>query len=663
MTPRIEKLLALLRSGEYKALRDPALLDNTPPAEITGVFLADAYRLKALLDAQTPILLPEEPIGFFRSRSAADPRPYVGNVTPDYPRFLHTGMDAMRADIAARLDACTDDRQDFYRAELICFDAVLALADRWRAAAEAQGCTELADSLCRVPHGPAVTFADACVFLKLLIFVLRCNHNSHIGLGRFDQYMLPFYRTDVRRGVPAEALFETLEAFFVNINFDIDLYQGIQAGDNGQSMMLGGYTADGTDCYNELSEACMNASLELNLIDPKINLRVGKNTPIGRLEFATRLTRQGLGFPQYCNDDIVIPALTALGYAPQDAENYTVAACWEYIIPGKGMDWPNIATMNFPKVIEKVTREQLEGCADFDVFVQKVREGIAAECGALMQQYAQAHHEPSVFLSAVLEGCTERGLDISQWGAVYNNFGCHGAGIATAADALAAIREVVFEKKECTAQQLLAALEADFEGYGPLRNRLLGCPKMGNDDPAADALGDVLMDAFSASLNGKPNGLGGIWRAGTGSAMEYILSAAQVGATADGRRAGSPYGSSFSPSPECRLNGPLSCIKSFTRFAMQRICNGGPLTMEVHSSTFRNEEGIKKVARLVQAFILRGGHQLQLNAVNRDVLLAALEHPEQYKNLIVRVWGWSGYFTELDPPYQQHILHRTEFMA
>jgi formate C-acetyltransferase len=145
--------------------------------------------------------------------------------------------------------------------------------------------------------------------------------------------------------------------------------------------------------------------------------------------------------------------------------------------------------------------------------------------------------------------------------------------------------------------------------------------------------------------------------------MEYILSAAQVGATADGRHAGAPYGSSFSPSPECRLNGPLSCIKSFTRFDMKRICNGGPLTMEVHSTTFRNEEGIQKVARLVQAFILRGGHQLQLNAINRDVLLAALEHPEQHKNLIVRVWGWSGYFTELDPPYQQHILHRTEFTA
>ena len=134
-----------------------------------------------------------------------------------------------------------------------------------------------------------------------------------------------------------------------------------------------------------------------------------------------------------------------------------------------------------------------------------------------------------------------------------------------------------------------------------------------------------------------------------------------MGATSDGRKAGEPYGSSFSPSLHCRLEGPLSYIQSFTKFDLVRIINGGPLTLEIHDSTFRNDLGIKKVAQLVKAFISLGGHQLQLNSVNRETLLDAQEHPENHKNLIVRVWGWSGYFTELDEPFREHIIRRTEF--
>ena len=169
------------------------------------------------------------------------------------------------------------------------------------------------------------------------------------------------------------------------------------------------------------------------------------------------------------------------------------------------------------------------------------------------------------------------------------------------------------------------------------------------------------MDAFSRHLNGKPNSVGGIFRAGIGSAQEYWRSAQNVGATADGRRANQAYGCSFSPSLEARLAGPLSCIRSFTGYDLEKTINGGPLTMEIHHTVFRNEEGVKKVAQLVKAFLHLGGHQLQLNSINRQQLLDALEHPEQHKNLIVRVWGWSGYFLELDPPFREHILRRTEF--
>ena len=170
------------------------------------------------------------------------------------------------------------------------------------------------------------------------------------------------------------------------------------------------------------------------------------------------------------------------------------------------------------------------------------------------------------------------------------------------------------------------------------------------------------MSVFADSMNRKRNDrYGGVWRAGTGSAMEYIHSAKVCPATADGRHAGEAYGCSFSPAITTRLDGPLSVIHSFTRFDMKTICNGGPLTLEVHDTVFRNAEGEKKVARLVKAFVRLGGHQLQINSINRDRLIDAQKHPENYPNLIVRVWGWSGYFGELDREYQDHVIKRTEF--
>ena len=169
------------------------------------------------------------------------------------------------------------------------------------------------------------------------------------------------------------------------------------------------------------------------------------------------------------------------------------------------------------------------------------------------------------------------------------------------------------------------------------------------------------MSVFSEYMNGRSNNRGGIFRAGTGSAQGNIIDSVDTGATADGRRAGEPYSSSYSPAITSRLEGPLSVIQSFTKFDLSEIINGGPLTIEMHDATFRNDDGIKKVAQLVKTFIDLGGHQLQLNSINRERLIEAQKNPEKFPNLIVRVWGWSGYFCELDLPYQEHIIKRTEF--
>jgi formate C-acetyltransferase len=298
--------------------------------------------------------------------------------------------------------------------------------------------------------------------------------------------------------------------------------------------------------------------------------------------------------------------------------------------------------------------------------MERVRVGIESECAVVRDRSYQKFNRNygmrvARYLSLFVDGCLESGRDIFSGGAKYNNFGCHGTGIAPAADALAAIKRCVYDDGSIGKDELLTALDSDFAGAEELRHRLCDCPKMGNNDDFVDGIAAQLMDMFADAMNGIPNGIGGIWRAGTGSAFGYAKGL-KCPATADGRHAGEYFGCSFSPAITTRLAGPLSVIKSFTKHDLTRISNGGPLTMELHDTVLRNEDGEKKVAQLVRAYINLGGHQLQLNAVNRDTLLDAEAHPEKYPNLIVRVWGWSGYFCEIEKKYRDHIIKRTEFV-
>ena len=186
--------------------------------------------------------------------------------------------------------------------------------------------------------------------LHLALWASNVYHNT---VGRFDQYMWPYLKADLDRGMSHDEALDLLEEFFLSFNRDSDLYTGMQQGDNGQSLMLGGCDRDGKDASNDLTVLCLTASLELRRIDPKINLRVNRDTPLEVYEYCTKLTKQGLGFPQYANDDVVIPGLVKLGYDLEDARNYTVAACWEFIIPGVAMDIPNIGAMPLAEVVRQ----------------------------------------------------------------------------------------------------------------------------------------------------------------------------------------------------------------------------------------------------------------------------------------------------------------------
>ena len=244
----------------------------------------------------------------------------------------------------------------------------------------------------------------------------------------------------------------------------------------------------------------------------------------------------------------------------------------------------------------------------------------------------------------------------------YYNFGIHGTGIATAADSMAAIRRLVFEEKRVTWENMVQAVDRDFSADAALLHTLrYEMPKMGQGESSADEASVFLLDRFADALADRKNCLGGIWRAGTGSAMFYLRHAAEIGASPDGRRRGEPFGANFSPSLFARVGGPLSVIQSFSRQNFRRAINGGPLTLEFSSSVFDTSDGMKKTAMLVRAFIHSGGHQLQLNAVNAEMLRRAQEDPDAYRGLIVRIWGWSAYFCELDREFQDHVIARQEY--
>ena len=665
MTERVKRQLKLLNDRTYRTRRVSPLL---PPDEAERQWdpytdAGDAERfVYACSCEKEPVFHGEDLFGFNRYCTGALSKGRFGNVVIDYETVLSKGLCGILADADARRATADAQAISYYDAIRTCYEAAFGLVDRYEQAARAEGNVRLADALLQVPRYGARNYYEALIVLRFLSYILRMNRCVHLPLGRFDCYMKPYYEASLAAGATEAELLELTELFFIAMNFDTDLYIGIQKGDNGQSLVLGGCDREGNEVFGALSEICLQASEELALIDPKINLRVNQSTPLALYERGTRLTKQGLGFPQYSNDDIAIPFLISLGYDPADARDYAMAACWEFIVTGNGADVPNRNSFNYPKVIEKATKEHLLASESFEAFLEAVGREMELECDRMIAHCNEVKpRSPDVLISSLIQPTVLRGKPISRGGAKYNNYGFHGSGMSTAADALAAIRACIYEQRYCSKETLLAALEADFVGYEELRRWLLDCPKMGNNDDRVDALGCFLMERFSSYLNGKPNERGGIYRAGTGSAMTYITHAAKVGATADGRKAGTPFASSYSPSPDARLRGPLSNIQSFTKFDLRKICNGGPFTIEIHDTVFRNDEGEKKVAQLIKAYIDLGGHQIQINAINRERLLDAQAHPENYPNLIVRVWGWSGYFTELDTVYQNHVIKRMEF--
>ena len=334
------------------------------------------------------------------------------------------------------------------------------------------------------------------------------------------------------------------------------------------------------------------------------------------------------------------------------------------------MEAVNIGAVSMPAAVDVALREGLGAGDSFEGIVARVKDDMRAQVSKLVESYAGLLLPPAPYYSVLMNGCLESGCDLSS-GLQYNNFGIHGACSANAADALAAVKKFIFDEQSLSPQRLLEAVSRNFEENEPLRQLLFERgPKVGNNDEFADAMLTKLFELFAEACESvSDNGRGGRIRPGSGSAMYYVWLAQGheemrepvVGATADGRKAGELFSSSLAPSPGVKVRGPLSVLQSYAKIDYRRICNGGPLTLELSDSVFRNPEAVHQVALLIRLFAWTGCQQLQINTLNVETLKDARQHPERHKNLVVRVWGWSGYFCELDEIYQEQIIRRHIF--
>lgn len=648
--------------------------------------------LEEMCKAEDPMVFPNERIAFIRTRAHV-PFYYdhkdlkhelkwkkgvvfepFHNITPDYNILLREGILHQRV-LAESMFHSTKDKAErsFLAAVMQSVDMVLHLAHRYEIAARAVNNHEVANLFARVPMHGAETFHEALQSLRFISSIFNMADNYQFGFGRMDQYLFPYYEREIReQRLTREGAKELLAEFFISLNKDTDLYRGIQQGDNGQSVMLGGCKPeDGSSAVNDLTYLIMEVSRDLKLIDPKINLRIDSSTPDDLLELGCELTRCGLGFPQYSNDEVVIPALEKKGYSLEDARNYTVAACWEFIIPGKGIEIVNQGAVSFPAAVDIAFEKAMKARGGFsmDKCRKIIRDNMKEQVKNILEN-RDIRTLPSPFASLFFHGALAARKDASLC-VPYQNIGIHGAGSANAADALAAIALTAQESGETGLRELLDAKKKNFEGYAELRDKLLNeMPKVGNADLRVDSELKFLFDAFADAADALSTEKRKV-RPGSGSAMYYIWLTDEnvfdwvieptVGATADGKLKGEALSTSLAPSHGIKVDGILSVLKSYSVIDYSRIMNGGPITIELSPSVFDSDDGIRKLSQLIKYFVKLGNQQLQLNVLDAAVLEDAMAHPERHRNLIVRVWGWSGYFTELAPEYQRHVLNRHKY--
>lgn len=625
-----------------------------------------------------------------------------GHICPNCTEWLKKGPAGLLQEARQKRIECHAEKRDFYEsvilvmqgeqlfmqryAKLLQSMAAASQNKQWQAnmLQVAQNCQTLAER-------PPQTFHEAVQALWFLFVTLQMESNaSSFSPGRLDNYLWPFYERDIAAGLlTKQQALEILEALWLKFNEIVYMrnansakfFAGFPIGFN---IAIGGQDAAGMDFVNTLSFLCLKAQEHIGLPQPNLSVRLHPGTKDALLKQAIRVVAKGSGMPQFFNDKAVIPAMIeSLGIAENDARDYAIVGCVELTTQGNNLGWSDSAMFNLNKVLELalnggrclLTGKQLMPDlgslmtyvdfpaleAVFKQYLDIYMEKMIRAC----EQVEQAHMDllPTPFLSAVIDDCMEKGLDVTAGGAHYNLSGIQMIQIANLADSLAAIKQLVFDEQIVSGAELLHALQTNFADTEILRVRLLNkVPKYGNDIDWVDAFGVKWAEYFQKTLAAYTNYRGGRYHTGMYTVSAHVPMGENVGASPDGRKARQPLADGgMSPVYGRDIKGPTAVLKSVSKLDKNLTTNGGLLNMKFLPEFFQTETGIDKFAQFLRTFVDLEIPHIQFNVVRKEDLLAAKQHPELYRSLTVRVAGYTAYFTELAEELQDEIIARTSY--
>lgn len=534
------------------------------------------------------------------------------------------------------------------------------------------------DALMNIETKAPETFYEALQLLTLANEMMYCeNIPSGISLGRIDYYLYPFYRKDVDAGrLNYEETGELIEAFWLKCSCQKKAYQ---------NMTLGGCDADGRCSVNDLTYLCLESAANLRVDQPSVNFRWTDDMPEEAWKAVLALIRTGMGFPALLYDPCCMKAQMNNGVSKDDVWKYGFVGCVEMAIPGKENAMTELARLNLPKLLDLLLHQGKDTCSD-KIFRMKNQKSLAEfeTYEELEQAYLNeleywvrkiirnlnriehlyAEKYPLPYLSVLTEDCIGSRKDVMAGGARYTSVGFNLGGIGTAVDALAAIRDVVYDKNMVTLEECMEILDEDFEDSEQIQRYLSArAPKYGNDKSRewdVDQIAFRLEKRVSDTLKEHRNYWGGSYRFGLYTVEDHAIMGMHTGATADGRKSGESLSNSSGASQGKDTHGPTALINSVTNFPMEEAGNGMVLDVKFTPSLLEEETGKRALRSLIETYFHKGGMEMQISIVSVETLRAAQEHPENYADLIVRVSGFSAYFCSLRKATQDEIIKRTE---
>ncbi|MEA2020852.1 MAG: trans-4-hydroxy-L-proline dehydratase [Candidatus Caldatribacteriota bacterium] len=596
-------------------------------------------------------------------------------------------------------DSSAYDKQEELKAMMICARAIIAFAHRHAEKAREMALAEkdslrkkellkIAEVCDHVPANQPRNFWEALQmywFVHLGV-VTELNTWDSFNPGRLDQHVYPFYKKEMEEGtLTREKAKEILECFWIKFNNQpAPPKVGVTLAESGTytdfaNINNGGLKADGTDGVNEFTYLILEVIDEMRLLQPSTNIQLSEKSPDKFLKKACKIIRKGWGQPSIFNAEEVIEEMLRQGKSLEDARCGGTSGCVETGAFGKE-SYILTGYFNLVKVLEITLNNGLDPQSGKKLGIKTGEPLIFKSFAELIEAFKkQLHHfmnikikgnhlieklyaqyMPSPFLSITVSDCIKKGKDYNAGGARYNTNYIQGVGIGSITDSLSSIKCHVFDQKDISMDKMLTVLRDNFENHEIIRQTFLNkTPKYGNDNDEADDIMKIIFNAFFEEVDGRKNIKGGNYRIDMLPTTCHIYFGSVIGATPDGRKAGQPLSEGISPVQGADRFGPTAVIKSASK--MEQVKTGGTLLNQKFTpQLLQGEEGINNLGHLVRTYFKLGGHHIQFNVVNADTLRAAQKDPEKYRDLIVRVAGYSDYFNNLSKTLQNEIISRTE---